>query len=183
MLRRTFTNLLRSKVRPAVFVAFKPVQYTYVSHHRSFHNSLYSANKQDNDGEGNSKHIATFKIDKPQYMLAFTCKKCNHRSSHTISKQAYHNGTVLVKCPKCSNRHLIADHLKIFNDSKITIQDIMNANGEKVSQSTDDLVFEDIPESLRGLIGHHAKDAPEDLKQRKLDNETVHHLESPKDGK
>ena len=105
----------------------------------------------------NNRNKATFKADKPQYLLAFTCKKCNTRSAHTISKQAYHHGTVLVKCPHCNNRHLIADHLKIFSDTHITIQDIMRAKGEEVSTSTDDLVLEEIPESLKGLLGKYAR--------------------------
>lgn len=78
-----------------------------------------------------------------------------------MSKQAYTKGTVLITCPGCKNRHLIADHLKIFSDNKITIEDILGAKGESVSQTTDDLAFDDIPESLKKLIGHHAKDAPD----------------------
>ena len=113
-------------------------------------------------------------------MLAFTCKKCDTRSSHSISKQAYTGGTVMVTCPGCHNRHLIADHLKIFNDEHITIEDIMKAQGETVSQTTEDLVFEDIPESLKSLIGHYSKNAPSELK-KKLDNEAVHTLPGPKD--
>lgn len=94
-------------------------------------------------------------LPKQELMLAFTCKKCSTRSSHTISKQAYTGGTVLVKCPGCNNRHLIADHLKIFKDNKFTVEDLMS-----VSKSTDDLVFEEIPEKLRGVLGYYAKDAP-----------------------
>lgn len=129
--------------------------------------------------EGPSKHLGSFKVDQPQIMIAFTCKKCDTRSSHVMSKQAYTGGTVLITCPGCHNRHLIADHLKIFNDDKITIEDIMRARGESVSQSTDDLAFEDIPESLRNMIGHHAKDAPEGYRNR-MDNETVHQLPGDK---
>lgn len=97
------------------------------------------------------------KVDKPMLMIAFTCKKCNHRSSHTMSKQAYTNGTVLIQCPTCHARHLIADHLKIFNDDHITIEDILKAKGESASLTTDDLAFEDIPEKLRGVLGKYAK--------------------------
>ncbi|MCJ1468846.1 hypothetical protein MMC07_007476, partial [Pseudocyphellaria aurata] len=48
----------------------------------------------------------------PAYKLIFTCKPCGLRSYHHISKQAYHNGTVLITCPDCKNRHVISDHLK-----------------------------------------------------------------------
>ena len=74
------------------------------------------------------------KIDKPSYQLTFTCKACDHRSAHIVSKQAYHNGTVLVQCPSCKNRHLIADHLKIFTDNRTTLEDILATKGEQVKK-------------------------------------------------
>lgn len=89
------------------------------------------------------------KIDQQKLLLAFTCKKCDERSSHVISKQAYSKGTVLVECPKCKNRHLIADHLKIFNDKRITVEDILRAKGELISKDSNDLVFEDLPEVIK----------------------------------
>lgn len=49
----------------------------------------------------------------PSYELTFTCNVCKTRSSHRLSKQGYHHGTVLIQCPGCKNRHLIADHLKV----------------------------------------------------------------------
>jgi protein import protein ZIM17 len=49
----------------------------------------------------------------PAYEMTFTCKQCDTRSSHKISKQGYHHGTVLINCPGCKNRHLISDHLKV----------------------------------------------------------------------
>lgn len=64
---------------------------------------------------------AQIKVDKPELMLAFKCKKCDTRSSHIISKQAYTGGTVLVTCPGCKNRHLIADHLKVSETNSIDI--------------------------------------------------------------
>lgn len=110
-------------------------------------------------------------------MIAFTCKKCNTRSSHTFSKQAYTKGTVAIQCPGCKNRHLIADNLGVFKDNNFKLEDILKARGESVATGTDDLVFEDIPESLRNTLGHYAKDAPEEYRQE----DKVHYLEDKKE--
>lgn len=49
----------------------------------------------------------------PSYELTFTCVPCSIRSSHKITKQGYHYGSVLITCPECRNRHIISDHLKV----------------------------------------------------------------------
>lgn len=54
----------------------------------------------------------------PSYELTFTCNVCKTRSSHRLSKQGYHKGTVLIGCPECKNRHLISDHLKVSKLSR-----------------------------------------------------------------
>lgn len=118
----------------------------------------------------NSNKTASFKVEDPQLMIAFTCKKCDTRSSHTFSKQAYTKGTVAIQCPGCKNRHLIADNLKIFKDNKFSLEEVLKAKGESLSTSTEDLVFDDIPESLRDKIGHHAKDAPEEYQKKDIEN-------------
>lgn len=61
----------------------------------------------------------------PAYQLTFTCKPCKTRSAHRVTKQGYHHGTTLITCPNCKVRHLISDHLKIFSDTSITLEDIM----------------------------------------------------------
>ncbi|KAH7920525.1 zf-DNL-domain-containing protein [Leucogyrophana mollusca] len=75
----------------------------------------------------------------PRLSLTFTCTApdCSTRSSHTFTKRSYERGIVLVQCPGCKNRHLIADHLGWFKDSteegKLrTVEDILRARGEKV---------------------------------------------------
>jgi hypothetical protein len=62
--------------------------------------------------------IAARKAAAPAYQLWITCKKCLERSSHTISKQAYHFGSCVVQCPKCKSQHLISDNLKVSVISK-----------------------------------------------------------------
>ncbi|KAK3072080.1 hypothetical protein LTR53_007468 [Teratosphaeriaceae sp. CCFEE 6253] len=73
---------------------------------------------------------ADLPADRPTYEMRFTCRKCICRSAHRITKQAYHFGTVLITCPECKNRHLISDHLRIFGDKSITVEDMMREKGE-----------------------------------------------------
>ncbi|KZV72429.1 zf-DNL-domain-containing protein [Peniophora sp. CONT] len=75
----------------------------------------------------------------PRLSITFTCTvpDCGTRSSHQFSKRSYTSGIVLVECPGCKNRHLIADHLGWFkdsmNDGKMrTVEDIMREKGESV---------------------------------------------------
>ena len=77
-----------------------------------------------------AESIAARKAEQPSYQLTFTCKKCLHRSSHQVTKQAYHFGTTLITCPSCKNRHLISDHLKVFSDKSITLEDILKEKGQ-----------------------------------------------------
>lgn len=72
----------------------------------------------------------------PHYRLSFTCGPCHTPSTHNISKQGYHHGSVLVTCPSCRNRHVISDHLNIFGDRKVTIEDIMREKGQLVKKGT-----------------------------------------------
>lgn len=93
----------------------------------------------------------------PSYELTFTCNVCKTRSSHRLSKQGYHHGTVLIACPDCKNRHLISDHLKVrccpplsvrgeylwyltqeqvFADKSITIEDLMRDKGHLVKKGS-----------------------------------------------
>ncbi|XXG95011.1 hypothetical protein Hte_001271 [Hypoxylon texense] len=74
------------------------------------------------------------KLLEPHYELTFTCVPCSGRSTHTISKQGYHKGSVLITCPSCRNRHIISDHLNIFGNRKITVEDLMREKGQLVKR-------------------------------------------------
>jgi hypothetical protein len=112
-----------------------------------------AANVSQTDAKLLSDLVAasTPRPDVPSYQMIFTCKKCDERSAHTISKQGYHHGTVLVTCPGCKNRHLVSDHLKvlrpdhairdlllticqIFSDTSVTIEDILREKGDKLNK-------------------------------------------------
>ncbi|EIM86554.1 zf-DNL-domain-containing protein [Stereum hirsutum FP-91666 SS1] len=75
----------------------------------------------------------------PTLSLTFTCTadECNTRSTHQFSKRSYTTGIVLIECPGCKNRHLIADHLGWFQDGTQngqykTVEDLVRSRGEKV---------------------------------------------------
>ncbi|KFA50828.1 hypothetical protein S40293_05831 [Stachybotrys chartarum IBT 40293] len=74
--------------------------------------------------------------DPAYYQLSFTCIPCDHRSHHNISKQGYHRGSVLITCPNCRNRHVISDHLGIFGDRNITVEDLMREKGQLVKRGS-----------------------------------------------
>ncbi|KAK4545167.1 hypothetical protein LTR36_003718 [Oleoguttula mirabilis] len=85
---------------------------------------------QEEPSPKDADDVAARKAKEPAYELTFTCRKCLHRSSHRVTKQAYHVGTTLITCPGCKNRHLISDHLKIFSDKSITLEDILKEKGQ-----------------------------------------------------
>jgi hypothetical protein len=50
--------------------------------------------------------------------IIYTCTVCGTRSAKQFSEQAYKHGVVLAICPGCNNKHLIADNLSMFDDTK-----------------------------------------------------------------
>lgn len=86
--------------------------------------------------DGTTSETKSRKLLEPHYELTFTCVPCSSRSTHAISKQGYHKGSVLITCPSCRNRHIISDHLNIFGDRKLTIEDLMKERGQLVKRGT-----------------------------------------------
>ncbi|OAA48718.1 DNL zinc finger domain containing protein [Metarhizium rileyi] len=75
-------------------------------------------------------------VNPAYYQLSFTCVPCGHRSHHNVSKQGYHTGSVLITCPSCRNRHVISDHLNIFGERKVTVEDLMRERGRLVKRGS-----------------------------------------------
>lgn len=69
-----------------------------------------------------------------EMMAIFTCAVCDMRSVKRFSKHCYEKGIVIVECPGCKKRHLLADNLGWFDDHQKNIVDILKAKGEEVLQ-------------------------------------------------
>ncbi|RNF27662.1 zf-DNL-domain-containing protein [Trypanosoma conorhini] len=63
-------------------------------------------------------------------VAAFTCGRCEHRTVKRFSKHAYTKGIVIVECPSCEVRHLLADNLGWFVDEAKNIEDLLREKGE-----------------------------------------------------
>jgi len=85
--------------------------------------------------------------------LAYTCKKCDARNAHTISKLAYEEGIVIVTCAECKVRHLIADNTgKMDVGYKGNIEDLLAGTGEVTRVSSEADLGYDLKRSDDGSI-------------------------------
>lgn len=72
------------------------------------------------------------KLEERRLAISFTCKSCEHRNHHTMSHHSYTKGIVIVECPHCTNRHLIADNLGWFPGEPRNVEEAAKAKGEQV---------------------------------------------------
>lgn len=85
--------------------------------------------------------------------IVFTCNVCETRSVKQFTENAYNNGVVIVQCPGCQNRHLIADNLGFFEDEEggWNIEKALSKMGENVKMVNNDNVMELSVEDLYGV--------------------------------
>jgi protein import protein ZIM17 len=69
-----------------------------------------------------------------EMVAAFTCEVCNARSVKRFQKHCYLRGVVIIQCPGCSSKHLLADHMGWFEDDGKTIEEILKLKGEAVTK-------------------------------------------------
>ena len=62
--------------------------------------------------------------------MLFTCAKCETRSVKGFSKKAFHEGVVVVTCPGCNGKHLMADRKGWFG-AKGSVMDFLKEKDGK----------------------------------------------------
>mmetsp|Transcript_6708 Transcript_6708/g.9815 ORF Transcript_6708/g.9815 Transcript_6708/m.9815 type:complete len:173 (-) Transcript_6708:249-767(-) len=92
-------------------------------HHLSLYLSLSSRNSPSDEAETAKKLLqlpdsSSFSSSEPasnlvndKFEIQFTCKVCETRNQHSVSRIAYRQGVVICICKKCLNKHWIADNL------------------------------------------------------------------------
>lgn len=115
-------NILRKSIKYII----NPIQKSY--HHSK--NCNYARNCSTS-----SQSNLLGKLE-GKFYLGYTCKVCNTRNANYISKVAYKQGVVLVKCSGCKNHHIIADNLKWFSDlnGRRNIEEILAEKGESIQK-------------------------------------------------
>jgi protein import protein ZIM17 len=81
--------------------------------------------------------------------MVFTCSKCNTRAAKAFSKQSYEHGVVIVDCPGCQAKHLIADNLGWFG-RKGTVEEFAAQRGNTVLRRLADGTVELSPQEVLG---------------------------------
>lgn len=67
-----------------------------------------------------------------EMVAAFTCGRCEFRMVKRFSKHAYTKGIVVVQCPNCEVKHLLADNLGWWHDDESkNVEDFLREKGEK----------------------------------------------------
>lgn len=79
--------------------------------------STAAGSSKDDDVVEGFADVPGVKTAGEKMIIMFTCTVCDTRSARKISKTAYTQGIVMVRCGGCKNRHLIADRMGVFEDS------------------------------------------------------------------
>lgn len=142
---------------------------SYLCHPKGLHIPSYSFRSLHITSEKSNEGVATTSsTDVPAFadvpgvqtsgekmIIMYTCTVCDTRSARKISKQAYYEGIVMVRCDCCKNRHLIADRMGVFEDSiegkGWDIQAFLQKQeGIQAKKITDENVFELSMEDILG---------------------------------
>ena len=110
--------------------------------------SSTSRGKQTPLNRGNSSSSSSSSSDdnatgekKKELYMVFTCNKCETRSTKGFSKRAYNYGVVIVTCPGCESKHVVADRLGWFGE-KGDVGDFIKEKTEREGSNAGDFSAE-----------------------------------------
>jgi len=109
--------------------------------------SIAATSKPTEQADRAKKKESAVDFSKKDMVMLFTCGKCDTRAAKAFSKKSYTQGVVIVECPGCKARHLVADHLGWFG-SQGTIEDFAKESGaridKRIADNTLELTLEDL---------------------------------------
>lgn len=103
--------------------------------------------------EGSRGPVPVARVAPARFKIMYTCKVCEHRNSHMISRLAYNQGIVIVTCSGCNSRHLMSDKTGLL-DYGVWNVEMLAAAGESVTRLG-------VEGYRRVLSGADAAEAPE----------------------
>merc|ERR1719336_3470547 len=68
-----------------------------------------------------------------KFKIMYTCKICDHRNSHMISRIAYTQGIVIATCQGCNSKHLRSDKTGLL-DYGLWDVEMLAQSGESVTR-------------------------------------------------
>ena len=74
-----------------------------------------------------------------KFLMMYTCKICDGRNAHMVSKVAYEHGMVVTTCRHCKSRHLIADNERKLDMGPDVpafkkVEELLKSRGERVKK-------------------------------------------------
>ena len=96
--------------------------------------------------------IPGVKTEGDKYVIVYV-QVCETRSAED-QQATYHHGCVIIKCPKCENMHLIADHLGVIEEKGWNIKE--HLSDENFKAVTHDSILELTKKDILGSSGEEA---------------------------
>jgi hypothetical protein len=91
------------------------------------------------DGTDQSQQSPAVFVAHHKVQLQYTCKVCETRNTHSMSRIAYHKGVVIATCKGCGTQHLIADHLGWIVQNNTVLEDFIGGAVPRVTQEVFEL--------------------------------------------
>eukprot|EP00411_Alexandrium_monilatum_P083237 CAMPEP_0175729104 /NCGR_PEP_ID=MMETSP0097-20121207/49635_1 /TAXON_ID=311494 /ORGANISM="Alexandrium monilatum, Strain CCMP3105" /LENGTH=254 /DNA_ID=CAMNT_0017036963 /DNA_START=16 /DNA_END=779 /DNA_ORIENTATION=- len=82
---------------------------------------------------GVSGPVPVARVAPRKFKIMYTCKICDYRNSHMISRIAYNQGIVVATCPGCNSRHLLSDKTGLL-DYGVWDVEMLARSGESVTR-------------------------------------------------